>query len=47
MQKRRLSTVRLERYETWLRTEEKSKATIDKYLRDVGFFHKFVGEDSV
>ena len=47
MQNRRLSTVRLERYETWLRTEEKSKATIDKYLRDVGFFRKFVGEDGV
>lgn len=47
MRERRLSTVRLEMYETWLRTEEKSKATIDKYLRDIMCFYKFVGDDIV
>lgn len=32
-------------YETWLRLEEKSPATIEKYVRSVKCFMEFVKED--
>ncbi len=37
----------IERYISWLRAEEKSEATIEKYRRDILKFAEFVGADRV
>lgn len=34
-------------YESWLREQEKSRATVEKYLRDVRSFCAFIGEKNV
>ena len=47
MRKRVLSKKWLEEYVQWLQTEEKSKATIEKYKRDVLAFCAYIGADEV
>lgn len=47
MEKRILSKNWLEEYVQWLESEEKSKATIEKYKRDVNFFYDFVGNSTI
>ena len=42
MEKRKIGIESLERYERFLRSEEKSEATVEKYMRDVRGFVSFV-----
>ena len=41
--KRIFDSGKLERFERYLRNEERSEATIEKYMRDVRFFAVFAG----
>ena len=47
MEERRLSVTRLEEYSAQLRREEKSVATVEKYLRDVRAFATYAGDVDV
>ncbi len=47
MKNRILETEILEAYETYLRDDEKSKATREKYVRDVKHFAEFAGERDI
>ena len=43
MQQRNLTAKQVTEFAHYLRQEEKSKATIEKYVRDVGVFCRFSG----
>ncbi len=43
MEERRITNKKLDSYESFLLNEEKSKHTVEKYMRDVRCFHRFVG----
>lgn len=45
--KRILNTEKLRNFELYLRQEEKSSATIEKYMRDVKAFASFVGKSEI
>ena len=45
--KRILSTEKLQKFELYLREEEKSHATIEKYMRDLRGFASFVGKSDI
>ena len=47
MNERIMSQEMVELFADYLRREEKSTATCEKYLRDVGCFLRFVGAKSV
>lgn len=47
MEKRTIETKKLEEYKTYLRDDEKSKATCEKYVRDVKHFTRFVGDREI
>ena len=47
MKERFLTAERLEDFRQWLREEERSPGTIEKYLRDVGLFAVWLGERAV
>lgn len=47
MEERILTAERVRAFSEYLRREEKSEATCEKYLRDVGSFRRFLREDSV
>lgn len=44
MKKEKLNENLIRRFEQYLRREERSRATIEKYLRDVRFFASFAGD---
>lgn len=44
---KKLTREHIQRFYTWLKTEEKSKNTIEKYIRDVSAFKKYLGNVSV
>lgn len=45
MENNKLTLEELEDYKVYLKKEERSKATIEKYLRDIVAFYKFLPED--
>lgn len=47
MKKRALSKAKLEKFKQHLIDDEKSKATIDKYIRDMKHFMDYVGQQNV
>lgn len=47
MKNRKLETEMLEAYENYLRDDEKSKATREKYVRDVKHFAEFAGDRDI
>lgn len=47
MKKRRIQIEDLQKFETFLRNEEKSEATVDKYMRDVRCFAEFSGGNDI
>ena len=47
MKKRIFELKQLEKFEIYLKNEERSDATIEKYMRDVRAFGTFVGEEDV
>ena len=44
---KKLTREHIQSFYTWLKTEEKSKNTIEKYIRDVSAFIKYLGNVSV
>ena len=47
MKKLIISENLIKKFKDYLRLEEKSKNTIEKYMRDVNTFWKFVGNETV
>lgn len=47
MEERRLNNAQIQEFAAYLAREEKSTATCEKYLRDVGCFVRFAGEQAV
>ncbi len=47
MKKTRIDIKNMQRFERFLRNEEKSAATIEKYMRDVRHFFDYVGTDPI
>ena len=47
MKKRTLQAEKAREFELYLREEERSAATIEKYMRDVRLFASFAGEDDI
>lgn len=47
MKKRKLEKGKLQKFEAFLRNEERSSATVEKYMRDVQSFAEFIGTDEV
>ncbi len=47
MNDRYLTNILIKDFHSYLRTEEKSSATIDKYMRDVRYFYEFAGNATV
>ncbi|MBE5818257.1 MAG: hypothetical protein E7312_04285 [Clostridiales bacterium] len=47
MKKRNLTTQIIKEYELYLKDEERSCATIKKYMRDIRAFVRFLGEDEI
>lgn len=47
MKKKIISTSKMKEFETYLREEERSIATIEKYMRDVKYFAEYVGQGDV
>ena len=47
MRKRCITTAKLKRFQQFLMDDEKSKATIEKYMRDMKHFLEFAGEQNV
>ncbi len=47
MEKRIMSTNSMQKFEMYLRNEERSQLTIEKYMRDVRSFAKFVGASEI
>lgn len=47
MEKRKIKSDKLKEFENFLRNEERSPATIEKYMRDVRHFADFVGKGEV
>ena len=47
MKKRRIEFDKIRRFETFLRNEEKSAATVEKYIRDITRFAEFAGADDI
>ncbi|MBQ7333322.1 MAG: site-specific integrase, partial [Clostridia bacterium] len=47
MKERKFPTQKMKKYEDSLRNDEKSEATIEKYLRDVRCFSSFVGKEQI
>ena len=45
--KRILATDKMQDFEVYLRNEEKSAATIEKYMRDVRYFAMFIGDTEI
>ena len=45
--KRIITSKKIKDFEIYLRNEERSKATIEKYMRDVRYFTSFVGDAEV
>ncbi len=44
---KKIEGILLKKYEAYLREEERSEATVEKYLRDVGYFFAFVGTGEI
>ena len=44
MEKRAIEVKKIQAFELYLRDEEKSTATVEKYIRDVRCFAEFAGE---
>ena len=47
MEKRRMEETKIQAFEAYLRDEEKSTATVEKYIRDVRCFAKFADESEI
>ncbi len=47
MKKRIIEITKMKEFETHLRDEERSAATIEKYMRDVRFFASFIREEEI
>lgn len=47
MKKRKIGLFEIEKFEAYLRDEERSAATIEKYIRDVKYFADFIGSADV
>lgn len=47
MKKRRIKMDKMVEFESYLKDEERSEATIEKYMRDVRFFASYVGESEI
>jgi len=45
--KRILEPKKMQEFEFYLRNEERSTATIEKYMRDVRFFMSYAGENEI
>ena len=45
--KRIITSKKIKDFEIYLRNEERSKATIEKYMRDVRYFTSFVGDAEI
>ena len=42
-----LNVKKVQEFESYLRNEERSEATVEKYVRDVRFFEAFVGNAEI
>lgn len=47
MKKRTLNVSKLQKFALYLKEEEKSAATMEKYVRDVRFFSAFIGQEKI
>ena len=47
MKKIVLNDRKIKEFEIYLREEERSRATIEKYMRDVRFFYTFAGQKEI
>ena len=47
MKKRVICELKIRQFEAYLRDAEKSEATIEKYMRDVGCFAEYVGQEDI
>lgn len=47
MKKRTIESTKLQKFKLFLESEERSTATIEKYMRDVRNFTEFIGEEDV
>ncbi|MBQ8496558.1 MAG: tyrosine-type recombinase/integrase [Clostridia bacterium] len=47
MEKQIMDTKRIEKFAIYLRDEERSAATIEKYMRDIRFFATFIGDQEI
>ncbi len=47
MKKRIVEEIKMKEFENHLREEERSSATIEKYMRDIRYFASFIGADEV